>query len=88
MAANTSQRPTANRRQQDRIAAGQPVSIPIRTINRSTNIWGPDAKEFKPQRWLEEGDIQGKCELDPGSSSSAVICGRTKDIFGKGFPVG
>jgi cytochrome P450 len=34
----------------------------IRTINRSTSIWGPDAKEFKPQRWLEEGNIHGKAK--------------------------
>ncbi|KIM74463.1 hypothetical protein PILCRDRAFT_828166 [Piloderma croceum F 1598] len=40
------------------VAAGQVVSIPIRSINRSHQFWGPDAKEFKPERRME-GGIQG-----------------------------
>ena len=50
---------TADNNTVDRIsiAAGQFVSVPIRTINRSVSIWGPDAKEFKPQRWLDEDGI-------------------------------
>jgi cytochrome P450 len=31
-------------------------------MNRSTIFWGIDAKEFKPQRWLEEGGIQGRAK--------------------------
>lgn len=55
---------TADNKTVDRIsiAAGQKISIPIRTMNRSTSVWGADAKEFKPQRWLEEGGIQGKAK--------------------------
>ena len=34
------------------VAQGTTVAIPIRTVNRSEEIWGPDAKEFKPERWL------------------------------------
>jgi len=34
------------------------VSIPIRSVNRSERFWGPDAKEFKPERWIG-GDMQG-----------------------------
>ena len=37
-----------------RIARGATVSIPIRGVNRSTSIWGPDAKEFVPERWLDD----------------------------------
>ncbi|KAJ7728688.1 cytochrome P450 [Mycena maculata] len=29
------------------------VLAPIRCINRSEALWGPDAKEFKPERWAE-----------------------------------
>lgn len=36
------------------IARGAAVAIPIRGVNRSTSIWGPDAKEFVPERWLED----------------------------------
>jgi len=35
------------------VRKGQTITIPISAINRSQKIWGPDAKEFKPERWLE-----------------------------------
>ena len=31
---------------------GTPTIISVININRSTKIWGPDAKEWKPERWL------------------------------------
>ncbi|KAH9980693.1 cytochrome P450 [Russula compacta] len=34
-----------------RVAKGDSVVIPIRLLNRSTDIWGEDANEFKPERW-------------------------------------
>jgi len=34
------------------IAKGTFISVPICAINRSSAIWGPDAKQFKPDRWL------------------------------------
>ena len=34
------------------LAKGQAVHIPIAFINNSQEIWGPDVKEFKPERWL------------------------------------
>ncbi|KAF8452196.1 cytochrome P450 [Boletus edulis BED1] len=33
------------------ITKGDPIIIPIREMNRSTELWGPDAHEFKPERW-------------------------------------
>ncbi|RXW15841.1 hypothetical protein EST38_g10013 [Candolleomyces aberdarensis] len=35
------------------VAKGQAVHIPIGFINNSEEIWGPDVKEFKPERWLD-----------------------------------
>ncbi|KAJ7616656.1 cytochrome P450 [Roridomyces roridus] len=35
-----------------RIRKGDPVVLPILAMNRSAEIWGPDAMEFKPERWL------------------------------------
>ena len=29
------------------------LSVPAYTIHHSTSIWGPDANEFKPDRWAE-----------------------------------
>ncbi|KAJ7646852.1 cytochrome P450 [Roridomyces roridus] len=37
-----------------RIQKGQIVYIPILVMNRDKEIWGPDATEFKPERWLED----------------------------------
>jgi benzoate 4-monooxygenase len=33
--------------------AGSVISVPSFTINHSC-IWGPDAEEFRPERWLED----------------------------------
>ncbi|KAI9035400.1 benzoate 4-monooxygenase cytochrome P450 53, partial [Aspergillus affinis] len=30
---------------------GDVVSVPSYTIHRSTEIWGPDAEQFNPERW-------------------------------------
>ncbi|KAF8267241.1 cytochrome P450 [Lactarius quietus] len=34
-----------------RVSKGDAVAIPIRLLNRSTEIWGEDANEFRPERW-------------------------------------
>jgi benzoate 4-monooxygenase len=31
--------------------AGSVVSVPAYTVHHSTEIWGPDADEFRPERW-------------------------------------
>ncbi|CAE6439340.1 unnamed protein product [Rhizoctonia solani] len=33
--------------------AGSVISVPSYTTNRSS-VWGPDASEFRPERWLDE----------------------------------
>ncbi|KAJ6482242.1 cytochrome P450 [Mycena vulgaris] len=42
------------------VAKGSAIVAPIRCINRSEAIWGPDAKEFKPERWLEDITVRAK----------------------------
>ncbi|KAJ7476918.1 cytochrome P450 [Mycena galericulata] len=42
------------------IAKGSTVSAPIRCVNRSETVWGPDAKQFKPERWFEDIAVQAK----------------------------
>jgi cytochrome P450 len=36
------------------IPKGTTVFIPIKYFNRCEAIWGPDAKQFVPERWLNE----------------------------------
>nr|BED42948.1 cytochrome P450 monooxygenase [Trametes versicolor] len=36
-----------------RIAKGNKVILPILAANRSKEIWGEDALEFKPERWMQ-----------------------------------
>lgn len=42
------------------IAKGTTVSSPIRAINLSEEFWGPNAKEFEPERWIENADNRSK----------------------------
>jgi len=37
------------------IPKGTSVVIPLWAFNRSKEVWGPDAEEFKPERWLGAG---------------------------------
>lgn len=30
---------------------GDMITIPIQTVNRAPDLWGPDAHEFRPERW-------------------------------------
>ncbi|KAJ8517386.1 hypothetical protein ONZ45_g5419 [Pleurotus djamor] len=50
------------------VAKGTTVSVPIQLMNTAEWIWGPDSKEFNPERWLEPGfgeknDVQGHRHL-------------------------
>ena len=49
---------TADGTMTDRIAIahGMIVTVPIRAIHLSEDVWGPDAKAFKPERWLAGDD--------------------------------
>ena len=42
------------------ITTGTSVTVPIRCVNRCVEIWGPDAKEFIPERWLDESGLTAK----------------------------
>ncbi len=50
------------------VAKGTVLTVPIRPLNMSEEFWGSDAKEFKPERWLEDSaprtkEIQGHRHL-------------------------
>ncbi|KAG6831064.1 hypothetical protein H0H92_012987 [Tricholoma furcatifolium] len=36
------------------ITKGTPVYLGLAAVNRSKEVWGPDASEFKPERWMRK----------------------------------
>lgn len=36
------------------IKAGMCIAYPGYSLGRMTHVWGPDAKEFKPERWIDQ----------------------------------
>ncbi|KIM89256.1 hypothetical protein PILCRDRAFT_218466 [Piloderma croceum F 1598] len=67
------------------VTAGQRILIPVRSLNRSMNLWGPDAKEFRLQRWLEEGGIQGEANSLPGYRHLLTFGDCPKMCLGRSF---
>ncbi|SJL01048.1 uncharacterized protein ARMOST_04364 [Armillaria ostoyae] len=64
------------------VAKGTILIAPIRTLNTSEEFWGPDAKEFKPERWLEDSaprakEIQGHRHLLTFADGPKTCLGKT-----------
>jgi cytochrome P450 len=69
------------------IAKGTLITIPGAAINRSLAIWGPDAKEFKPDRWLTEDGISGKAKEVQGHRHLLTFVDGPRTCLGKDFAV-
>ncbi|KAG0700467.1 cytochrome P450 [Suillus ampliporus] len=67
------------------VAKGTFISISAGAINRSFAIWGPDAKEFKPDRWLAEGGISGKAKEVQGHRHLLTFVDGPRTCLGKDF---
>ncbi|KAG1855866.1 cytochrome P450 [Suillus tomentosus] len=67
------------------IAKGSLFVIPIEAINRSLAIWGPHAKEFKPDRWLTEDGITGKAKEVQGHRHLLTFVDGPRTCLGKDF---
>lgn len=56
-----------------RVTKGQDLFIPIRAVNASKRIFGPDAEEFRPERWIESDAGTGwKIEGGVGVTSNIL----------------
>ncbi|KAG1882712.1 cytochrome P450 [Suillus subluteus] len=69
------------------IAKGTLITIPGAAINRSSAIWGPDAKEFKPDRWLTEDGISGKAKEVQGHRHLLTFVDGPRTCLGKDFAI-
>jgi cytochrome P450 len=50
-----------------RVSEGDGVYVPITIVNRSVELWGPDAGMWKPERWMEGGKgIPAQVKAVPG----------------------
>ena len=54
-------------------------------MNRSTVIWGPDAKEFRPERWLEKNGLPKKAQEIQGHRHLLTFSDGPRTCLGKGF---
>ncbi|KAJ7220841.1 cytochrome P450 [Mycena pura] len=56
------------------IQKGQATYVAIASYNRLTSLWGPDAGEFRPSRWLEEQPCKGSA-IGPHASLLSFLAG-------------
>ncbi|EJU01812.1 cytochrome P450 [Dacryopinax primogenitus] len=68
-----------------RVQAGDFVGVEIMAMNRSKELWGDDAKEFKPERW--EKDLQGASEIPGIYAHTLTFIGGPRACIGYRFSV-
>ena len=69
------------------VAKGTYVSVSIPSMNRSTALWGPDAKEFKPERWIVDGGIPAGAKEVQGHRHLLTFNDGPRACLGKGFAI-
>ncbi|KAG2144262.1 cytochrome P450 [Suillus clintonianus] len=69
------------------VAKGTLITISAAAINRSLAIWGPDAKQFKPERWLAEEGISGKAKEVQGHRHLLTFVDGPRTCLGKDFAI-
>jgi cytochrome P450 len=69
------------------IAKGTSITISSTGINRSSAIWGPDSKEFKPDRWLTEDGISEKAKEVQGHRHLLTFVDGPRTCLGKDFAI-
>ncbi|KAF9233331.1 cytochrome P450 [Melanogaster broomeanus] len=67
------------------IAKNTLVTVNIPHINRSNVIWGPDAKAWRPERWLEEDGIPKKAQEVQGHRHLLTFVDGTRTCLGRSF---
>ncbi|EIN09254.1 cytochrome P450 [Punctularia strigosozonata HHB-11173 SS5] len=72
-------------RESIRVKKGDNILVPIRAVNRSKELWGEDAEEFRPERWLQSA-IPDAAKRIPGIYSHMMtFLGGTHSCVGYRF---
>ncbi|THG99618.1 hypothetical protein EW145_g7233 [Phellinidium pouzarii] len=74
----------------DRITVGHnaAVVVPIRAVNRAESVWGPDAKVFKPERWLnDESGVPAKARELQGYHHLLTFIDGPRTCLGRAFAI-
>ncbi|KAI5117593.1 hypothetical protein M0805_004044 [Coniferiporia weirii] len=70
------------------VGTGTTIVVPIRAVNCSEAIWGTDAKEFKPERWLDgESGLTAKAKEVHGYHHLLTFIDGPRTCLGRGFAV-
>lgn len=69
------------------VAKGDSITVPIGFINKSTEFWGPDAKEFVPERWIaaEGGGVPKRAQEIQGHRHILTFVDGPRICLGRGF---
>lgn len=65
-----------------RVQPGQIFHIPFLAMQTNTQVWGKDANEFKPERWITPGAMPPPSELPHGWSSLVTFCDGPRNCIG------
>ncbi|KAJ7758644.1 cytochrome P450 [Mycena metata] len=67
------------------IHKGTVVTVSSYYTNTAKSIWGEDAAEFKPERWLDGQDVPAAAKELPGYHHTMVFSDGPRACLGKGF---
>ncbi|KZV98310.1 cytochrome P450 [Exidia glandulosa HHB12029] len=71
-----------------KVQRGQEVMIPVRDgVNVDPRLWGDDAEEFRPERWLEKDEIPEEARLIQGWSNTLSFGDGPSACLGRTFAV-
>ncbi|TFY67129.1 hypothetical protein EVJ58_g1823 [Rhodofomes roseus] len=65
-----------------RVKAGQVFHIPFTTMQVNPEVWGKNAAEFVPERWIVSGGVPEPSELPHGWSGLVTFCDGPRNCLG------
>ncbi|EPS95624.1 hypothetical protein FOMPIDRAFT_101731 [Fomitopsis schrenkii] len=65
-----------------RVEAGQVFHIPFTTMHVNRGVWGENASEFVPERWIVPGGVPPLSELPHGWSGLVTFCDGPRNCIG------